>query len=54
MEAEAMPLMSIVGEDREERGVSMVEGMVEIGGDFDFPLPDEEISSIAEIENMIR
>ena len=51
MEAEAMPLISMVGEEREERGVSMVEGIVEIGGDFDFPLPDEEISSIAKSEN---
>lgn len=40
METEAIPLMSMVGEVREDRGVSMVEGMVEIGGDFDFPLPD--------------
>ncbi len=45
MEAEAIPLMSMVGEVREERGVSMVEGMVEMGGDLDFPLPDNAISS---------
>ena len=50
MEAEAIPLMSMVGEVREDRGVSMVDGMVDRGGDLDFPLPDEvdvEMSSIA-------
>lgn len=46
MDAEVIPLMSIVGEVREERGVSIVEGMVEMGGDFDFPLADE-MSSVA-------
>ncbi len=46
MLADMIPLMSIVGELREERGVSMVEGMVEMGGDWDFLLP-EGISSVA-------
>lgn len=50
MEAEPMPLMSMVGEVREERGVNMVDGiMVVRGGDFDFDFPlTVEISSVAE------
>lgn len=46
MVAEVIPLMSMVGEVREERGVSMVDGMVEMGGDLDLPLADET-SSVA-------
>lgn len=48
MEAEAMPLMSMVGEVREERGVSMVEGIEEMGGDLDLTLADEMSSTAAE------
>lgn len=49
LDAETMPLMSMVGEVSEERGVSIVGGMTldRIGGDLDLLLPDE-ISSVAE------
>ena len=50
IEAEPIPLMSMVGEVREERGVNMVDGMMVVRGgdlDFDFPLT-VEISSVAE------
>lgn len=49
LEAEAIPLMSMVGEEREERGVSMVGGMkpASTGGDLDLPLL-VETSSVAE------
>lgn len=43
---EADPLMSMEAEAREERGVSMVEGMDDTGGDCDFPLPDDDSPSI--------
>ena len=46
MLAETIPLMSIIGEEREERGVSMVGGMIEMGGDCDLTFPDE-MSSVA-------
>lgn len=42
---EVNPLMSMEEEVREERGVSMVGGMV-TGGDCDFPLADEDSSII--------
>ena len=51
MVAEVMPLMSMVGEVREDRGVSMVEGMVEMGGDLDFLLLPKDTSSVARHNN---
>lgn len=50
LEAEAIPLISMVGEVREERGVSMVGGMmlVSTGGDLD--LPPKGMSSVAKEE----
>lgn len=47
---EVMPLMSMA---REERGVSMVDGMVEIGGDFDFPLEVETSATVCREETLI-
>lgn len=54
LEAEAIPLMSMVGEVSEERGVSIVGGMVlqGTGGDLDLPFPDE-MSSVAEKNHII-
>lgn len=48
-DAETIPLMSMVGEVRDERGVSMVGGITleDMGGDLDLPLPDEDTSSVA-------
>jgi hypothetical protein len=49
LRAEAAPPISMVGEAREERGVSMVEGIIleEMGGDLDLALPPAGISSVA-------
>lgn len=51
LDAEAIPLMSMVGEVSDERGVSIVGGMTleGTGGDLDLLLPDE-ISTVAEEE----
>lgn len=48
LDADTIPLMSMVGEVSDERGVSIVGGMT-MGGDLDLLLPDE-ISSVAEGE----
>ena len=52
LDADVIPVMSMVGEVREERGVSIVGGMIlEVtGGDFDLLLPSEGMSSVAKEE----